>query len=98
MAPGWARMGSAQKGYFFQIIDELRSKHSLCVLLHHLGFSRSGYYKWRKKKDIPSRNDILKKHILSIHSLHPYYSYHRMVTALKWEGFAVNHKRVYRLM
>ena len=92
-------MGSAQKGYFFQIIDELRSKHSLYVLIHHSGLSRSGYYKWKKKKKgIPSRNDMLKEHILSIHSLRPYYGYRRMVTALKREGFGVNHKRVYRLM
>ena len=91
-------MGSAQKGYLFQIIDELRSKHSLCVLIHHSGLSRSGYYKWKKKKGIPSRNDMLKEHILSIYSLRPYYGYRRMVTALKREGFAVNHKRVYRLM
>ena len=91
-------MGSAQKGYFFQIIDELRSKHPLCLLLHHSGLSKSGYYKWKQRRGCQSKSDELLAHILAIHSIRPYYGYCRMATALKREGFVVNHKRVYRLM
>ena len=40
----------------------------------------------------------LEQHITAIHSVRPYYGYRRMTVALNREGFAVNHKRVYRLM
>ena len=91
-------MGSAQKGQFFAIIDELRNRHPLQVLLHHAGLSKAGYYKWKKTLHGNRLNDDLKQHILAIHSIHPYYGYRRMAVALRREGFAVNHKRVYRLM
>lgn len=91
-------MGSAQKGYLFQIIDELRNNHPLCLLLHHSGLSRAGYYKWKRKKFCQPRDSELTAHILSIHSIRPYYGYRRMTIALKREGLDVNHKRVYRLM
>lgn len=35
---------------------------------------------------------------MAIHRVHPYFGYLRMTTALRREGFQVNHKRVYRLM
>lgn len=44
------------------------------------------------------RDRVLKEHIMAIHHSHPFYGCPRMVTALKKEGFWVNHKRVYRLM
>lgn len=91
-------MGSAQKKYFFQIVDELRRKHPLCLLLHHSGLSKSGYYKWKNRQGHAPKNDELKEHILAIHSIRPYYGYRRMTIALKREGLQVNHKRVYRLM
>lgn len=91
-------MGSAQKRYFFQIVNELRHKHPLCVLLHHSGLSKSGYYKWKNRQSCSSKDDELRGHILAIHSIRPYYGYRRVTVALKREGFEVNHKRVYRLM
>ncbi|MDL2210613.1 IS3 family transposase, partial [Desulfovibrio sp. OttesenSCG-928-O18] len=91
-------MGSAQKRYFFQIVDELRCKHPLCLLLHHSGLSKSGYYKWKNRSGCPPQNEELASHILAIHSIRPYYGYRRMTIALKREGIEVNHKRVYRLM
>lgn len=91
-------MGSTQKGHLFQIIDELRSNYPLCLLLHHSGLSRSGYYKWKRRSRCQSKDDKLTAHILSIHSIRPYYGYRRMTIALKREGLEVNHKRIYRLM
>jgi transposase InsO family protein len=91
-------MGSAQKIYLFQIVDELRRKHPLCLLLHHSGLSKSGYYKWKHRNGFPPKGDEITMHILAIHSIRPYYGYRRMTIALKREGFEVNHKRVYRLM
>lgn len=91
-------MGSAQKGQFFAVIDELKTIHPLQMLLHHAGLSKSGYYKWKKNVPYTRLNDDLAQHILAIHSIRPYYGYRRMTVALCRDGFAANHKRVYRLM
>ena len=91
-------MGSAQKGQFFTVIDELRIRHPLQVLLHHAGLSRAGYYKWKRALHGNRLNNDLEQHILAIHSIRPYYGYRRMTVALRREGCTVNHKRVYRLM
>jgi len=91
-------MGGAQKGQFFAIVRELNAKYSLCLLLHHAGLSRSGYYKWVKREDSVDKDEIIKNHLLAIHSIRPFYGYRRMAVILRREGFAVNHKRVYRLM
>ena len=91
-------MGSAQKGQFFAVIDELRARHPLQILLHHAGLSRAGYYKWKKALHGNGLTYDLEQHILAIHSIRPYYGYRRMTVALQREGFSVNHKRVYRLM
>jgi len=91
-------MGSAQKGQFFKIIDGLRTRHPLLLLLHHSGLSRAGYYKWKNAGDREDSNKLITEHIKAIHSLRPYYGYRRMQVALRREGFTVNHKRVYRLM
>jgi len=91
-------MGSAQKGWNFLIVDELRSRYPLAVLLKHAGISRSGFYKWKSTFFKQRENDTVEMHITAIHSLRPYYGYRRMSVALKREGLLVNHKRVYRLM
>jgi len=91
-------MGSAQKGQFFKIVDELRTRHPLLLLLHHSGLSKAGYYKWRSAGARGDRDKIIVEHIAAIHSVRPYYGYRRMQVALRREGFTVNHKRVYRLM
>lgn len=91
-------MGSAQKGWNFSIVDELRNRHPLAVLLKHAGISKSGFYKWKKTSSRHRENDIIEMHITAIHSFRPYYGYRRMAVALKREGLLVNHKRAYRLM
>ena len=91
-------MGSAQKRQFFKIIDDLRTRHPLSLLLHHSGLSKAGYYKWRSAGVREDSDSIIVEHIKAIHSLRPYYGYRRMQVALRREGFTVNHKRVYRLM
>lgn len=91
-------MGSAQKRVLFQIIDEMRTRYSLVMLLHFSGLSKSGYYKWSNTRSSSEHTSNVKQHIAAIHSVRPYYGYRRMTVALNREGFAVNHKRVYRLM
>lgn len=91
-------MGSAQKRVLFQIIDEMRNRYSLALLLLFSGFSRAGYYKWKRTSVDADGDADIAAHIEAIHSLRPFYGYRRMTAALRREGFAVNHKRVYRLM
>ena len=80
------------------MIDELRGRHPLQILLHHAGLSRAGYYKWKGTLRNDGLSHDLEQHILALHSIRPYYGYRRMTIALRREGFTVNHKRVYRLM
>ena len=76
----------------------MRFYSSLETLLHFSGLSRSGYYKWRIASQRADSEADITAHIKAIHSLRPFYGYRRMTVALRREGFAVNHKRVYRLM
>lgn len=80
------------------MIDELRCRHRLPFLLGCADLSRAGYYKWKKTTSGEADATDIEQHILAIHSLRPFYGYRRMMVALRREGFAVNHKRVYRLM
>lgn len=91
-------MGSAQKRVLFQVIEELRPRCSLLDLLDFSGLSKSGYYKWKKSIALEDRDQDIVGHIKAIHSLRPFYGYRRMTAALRREGFAINHKRVHRLM
>jgi len=91
-------MGSTQKGQLFAVIDELRARHPLRILLDHAEVSKSGYYKWKGTSQGSNLNDNLEQHLLAIHSIRPYYGYRRMAVALRREGITVNHKHVYRLM
>ena len=91
-------MGSRQKWQQFRIIDELRTRHSLSILLSYSGLSRSGYYKWKKSVPKQDNNEDIVEYIKAIHSLRPFYGYRRITTTLHREGLIVNHKRVHRLM
>ena len=91
-------MRRAQKEFLFKIVDEMRSRHSLTLLLHFAGLSRAGYYKWKKTSIKTDDNMELTAHIKAIHSMRPFYGYRRMVVALQREGLIVNQKWVFRLM
>ena len=62
-----------------------------------LGVSRSGYVKWLKREPRPD-NMELRDELQTIVVEFPRYGYRRMTMELKRRGFAVNHKRVLRLM
>ena len=76
----------------------LRTRHSLSILLFYLGLSRSGYYKWKKSAPKQDSNEDIVEYIKAIHSLRPFYGYRRITTTLHREGLIINHKRVHRLM
>ena len=76
----------------------MRVRYPLSILLHFSGLSRSGYYKWKNASTKVDNNEDITEHIKVIHSLRPFYGYRRVAAALRRDGFAVNHKRVYRIM
>lgn len=86
----------------FSIIEELRNKYPLGLLLDLTEVSKAGYYKWRKatkrSTERQEEEQLLKEHIMAIHRMRPYLGYLRVTTRLRREGLIVNHKRVYRLM
>lgn len=75
----------------------MRAHSSLKTLLYFSGLSRSGYYKWKKAISRVNSEADITAHIKALHSMRPFYGYRRITVALRREGFAVNHKRVYRM-
>ena len=98
--PVWQRMRSRVKTHSYQVIDSLSSQHSVTLLLEAANVSRSGFYKWRCKKNHSrlSENHEIRLQIKAIHTQYPFYGYRRITAALHRSGTFVNHKRVYRLM
>jgi putative transposase len=67
-----------------------------CQLLE---VSRSGFIDWHERKQ--THDEFTERLICAMHKIaeeFPYYGYKRMTKALHREGYAVNHKRIYRLM
>jgi transposase InsO family protein len=72
---------------------------SLGEACHLVQVSRSGYLDWNGRE--PKSDDFEQEVMSTLHRIaeeFPYYGYKRMTKALKREGLAVNHKRIYRLM
>ena len=69
---------------------------------HALEVSRSGYFKWRKQPGVipfeNSENEDLKDQIQEIALEFSGYGYRRITVELQNRGYAVNHKRVLRIM
>ena len=64
-----------------------------------LEVSRSGYYKWRTQPEMALSEDMdLKDQIQGIALEFPSYGYRRITAELRNRGYAVNRKRVLRLM
>lgn len=67
-----------------------------------LEVSRSGYYEWLKRSEkiltANSEYPDLKNQIQEIALEFPYYGYRRITAKLQNRSYAVNHKRVLRLM
>ena len=86
------------------IQDALSSSFQLSISqsCQALEVSRSGYCKWRKEREaIPSENSEnvnLRDEIQEIALEFPGYGYRRITAELQNRGYAVNHKRVLRLM
>jgi len=89
----------------FQIIHELSTQaHSIQLLCHLAKVSRSGYYKWVKRKALPSEKELederLKQKIMECHQKYKgIYGYRRIQMWLKRTyDIHINHKKVQRLL
>lgn len=86
----------------FESIQEMSIVHPIVLLCKIAEVSRAGYYKWlsalEQQRIRLDEDAIVKEHILAIHKNRPFYGRIRMKTALRKEGFIVNHKKVLRLM
>ena len=80
------------------IIDKLRKKYSLTLLLSIANLKRSTFY-YNLNHDIDYKNkDIIKK-IKEIFYINKHrYGYRRITLELKNQGYIINHKKVKRLM
>jgi len=94
--------GKTPKESRFEIIEEMKDKYPITILVKIAEVSRSCFYKWRKSAENQQSNknkeEAVKSHIHAIHSIRPYYGYPRITDRLREEGLIVNHKKVYRLM
>lgn len=84
-----------------QMVQELRDRYTIQDLCRYLKISRSGYYRYLKRRDgmNPKEKDLKEK----IHSIYQQrkgtYGYRRIQVELQRQfGIRVNHKRVLRLM
>ena len=75
------------------------TEFSLNILLKIIKLARSTYYYHLKQLDQSDKDDEVKAEIQSIYTEHKEnYGYRRMTLELRKRGFAVNHKKVQRLM
>jgi putative transposase len=88
----------------YQIILELSTDYSVSFLCELAKVSKSGYYKWLKRKDIMTpkqqENEIIKNYIVDVYEeSNGTYGYPRITAAIRQDfEISVNHKRIYRLM
>ncbi|MFF3022318.1 IS3 family transposase [Gottfriedia sp. NPDC057948] len=95
-----------KKALEYSVIYELKTSYPVVLLCKIAGVSKSGFYKWARKKECPSTKQIEDQFIVSkIKECHQdpdineSFGYVRVKTWLKKvHGLVVNHKRVYRLM
>ena len=79
------------------MIEQLKADYPIQVICDVIGYSRSRYYyRSTAAKQLPE--EALKKAIIDVAGRHPTYGYRRITKQLQREGWAVNHKRISRLM
>lgn len=85
----------------YKFIKEDLEKYPVWLSCKILGVSRAGYYHWQKRKGVQRRMEeekyleLIRKHYNLSNSR---YGLLRLHKAVRREGFALNRKRIYRLM
>ena len=81
-----------------KLIHNLREKYKLKELLEITAFPKATYFYWVARFERSNPDEQLERELLALRKANPNYGYHRMVQALKKNGFIVNHKKVQCLM
>ena len=68
------------------------------VLCQMTGLNRSGFYRWRAPRPTTPVEMELRDQMQKVALESPAYGYRRITSELQQRGFAVNHKRVLRMM
>ena len=82
------------------MIHRFKNRFTIEELCKLLEVSRSGYYKWLKRKDTPDRDEVIANLITECHKkAHRTYGYRRIkIWLLRETGLVINHKAVLRIM
>tara|TARA_B110000211_G_scaffold205635_1_gene240017 strand:+ start:168 stop:1007 length:840 start_codon:yes stop_codon:yes gene_type:complete len=81
------------------VINELRLKHDLNILLYHAKMARSSFYFHIKQSTKIDKYESIKNSIRKVYHAHfGRYGYRRITLELINQGFTINHKTVLRLM
>ena len=81
------------------LIDALREKHPLVVLMNKLKISSSSYYYQRNSVQLESKYTVVKEQIIKIFEANHYcYGYRRIWESLKTVGIYISEKVVRKLM
>lgn len=91
------------KQYYFKRIAELRRRYAVSLLCQLFGVSRSGYYKWMRRRGTLNRyqvsQQILDSYIGTLHKAHPSFGYRALNSRLQAEtGWVVSNISVLRSM
>ena len=83
----------------YQVIEKHKDQYSISEMCRFFGVSRSGYYKYLKRKDIPSKDLYLANKIAECQAeSHRTYGYRRVHIWLEREKIYCNPKTVLRVM
>ena len=84
----------------YKVIFRFRDRFTVKELCKLLEVSRSGYYKWLKRKDEPDNDKVIADLIAECHvKAHRTYGYRRVkIWLLRETGLVINHKAVLRIM
>ena len=82
------------------MIHRFRNRFTVEELCKLLEVSRSGYYKWLKRKGAPDKDTVIADLIVECHEkTHRTYGYRRVrIWLLRETGLVINHKAVLRIM
>lgn len=91
------------KQYYYGRIEQLHLPYSVALLCQLFGVSRSGYYKWLRRRGTLNRyqvsQQILDSHISALHEAHPSSGYRALRSRLQSEtGWIVSNLSVLRSM
>lgn len=84
----------------YAAIEANKNKYPIVFMCRFFRVSRSGYYEWRKRKDIPDKDIIMRNLITKCQKeTQSTYGYRRVkIWLLREYGLVVNHKSVLRIM